>query len=260
MATTYFKKYTGSSESLVAAMKAVGAPDTSLAYRKKIGKLNGINNVGTASGNTKMLKLLKKGKLIKSKTAAKPAAKTTAKKKKASAPTGRRAKFLKALEAEHKFIKKHGKKFFYSWPKAKKSFKAAKAAVKAGHKTGLTCVVPTRWALRSAGIDPSGFYGKNGRFAGYTKKIAKYLKRIRKGGPIGMTVKQAVKAGKIIGGDILCFKGRTHTVTYTGKGCLVYDGGGAAKSRGYNNVGIILDYGKVKAWNTKKISEVLRWR
>ena len=65
MATTYFKKYTGSSESVVAAMKAVGAPDTSLAYRKKIGKLNGIGNVGTASGNTKMLKLLKKNFLLK---------------------------------------------------------------------------------------------------------------------------------------------------------------------------------------------------
>ena len=134
------------------------------------------------------------------------------------------------------------------------------AAVKAGNKTGITCVVPTRWALRKVGIDPSGFYGKKGKFAGYTKKLSKYLKRIRSGGPIGMTVEKAAKAGKLVGGDILCFKGRTHTVTFAGKGCLVYDGGGAAKSRGYDKVGILLDYSKVGAWKNREISEVLRWR
>ena len=111
MATTYFKKYTGKSNSLVDAMKAIGVKDPSLDYRKKIGKLNGISNAGTVQGNTKMLKLLKQGKLIKSKTAAK----TT----QAATPTAMAAKFLAALQAEHEFIKAHGAKFFYSYTKSK---------------------------------------------------------------------------------------------------------------------------------------------
>lgn len=247
MATVYFKKYTGKSNSIVDAMKAVGVKDPTPEYRKKIAKLNGISGAGTASGNKKMLALLKKGKLIKKKTAAKK-------------PTGKAAQFLAALEEEHNFIKKHGKKFFYSFSKSKKTFKKAMAAVKAGNKTGITCVVPTRWALRKVGIDPSGFYGKKGKFAGYKNSMNKYLKRIRSGGPIGLTIKQAVDKGLLHPGDIICFAGRTHTVTYAGNGYLVFDGGGAAQSRGYQNVGILLDYSKIGAWNTKKISEIVRWK
>ncbi len=182
--------------------------------------------------------------------------------KKTTALTGKVAKFLASLEKQHKFIKKHGNKFFYSWARSKKTFKKAKAAALAGKRSGLTCVVPCRWALRAAGIDPTGFWGYKGTFRGYSKnkKMKKYLKRIRKGGPIGMTVKQAHKADKLRDGDILAFKDKTHTVVYSGKGCKVYDGGGAAERRGYGKVGILLNYGKVKAWNKKKISEVLRWR
>ena len=63
--TKYFKKYTGSSGSLVDALKAIGATST-FAYRKKIAKANGIKTyLGTGSQNTKLLNLLKKGKLIK---------------------------------------------------------------------------------------------------------------------------------------------------------------------------------------------------
>lgn len=258
MATTYFKKYTGNSGSLVDAMKAVGAKDTSLAYRKKIGKLNGITNAGTVQGNTKMLRLLKQGKLIKSKTT------TTAKKETAKpaipAATENAAKYLAALQEEHEFIRAHGKKFFYSFTKSKKTFAAAKKTVLAGNKTGITCVVPTRWGLRALGIDASGFYGKNGHIAGYKKSMDKYFKRIKSGGPIGLTVKQAVDKGLLHPGDILCFAGVTHTVTYTGKGYLVFDGGGAAQSRGYQNVGILLDYSKVGAHKSKKISEIVRWK
>jgi len=65
-AVTYFPKYTGSSVSIVDGLKAVGAPDTSLAYRKTIATANGITGyTGTASQNTKMLNLLKQGKLSK---------------------------------------------------------------------------------------------------------------------------------------------------------------------------------------------------
>lgn len=61
----YFKKYTGTSKSIVDALDSVGAKYT-LDYRKKIAAANGIKNYkGTASQNTKLLNLLKKGKLIK---------------------------------------------------------------------------------------------------------------------------------------------------------------------------------------------------
>lgn len=63
--TSYYKKYTGSSVSLVDALKSVGV-DSSMTNRKKIAKANGISNyTGTSSQNTKLLNLLKQGKLKK---------------------------------------------------------------------------------------------------------------------------------------------------------------------------------------------------
>lgn len=63
--TSYFKQYKGKSDSLVDALEAIGAK-SDFAYRKKIAKANGIKTyIGTASQNTKLLNLLKKGKLIK---------------------------------------------------------------------------------------------------------------------------------------------------------------------------------------------------
>ena len=63
--TSYYKKYTGSSVSIVDALKAIGV-DSSMNNRKKIAKANGISNYsGTASQNTKLLNLLKQGKLKK---------------------------------------------------------------------------------------------------------------------------------------------------------------------------------------------------
>lgn len=61
----YYKKYTGKSDSLIEALKAVGA-SSSMSSRKKIAKANGISNyTGSASQNKKLLSLLKKGKLKK---------------------------------------------------------------------------------------------------------------------------------------------------------------------------------------------------
>lgn len=63
--TSYYPKYTGSSVSIVDALKAVGV-DSSKANRTKIANKNGISNyTGTASQNTKLLNLLKQGKLKK---------------------------------------------------------------------------------------------------------------------------------------------------------------------------------------------------
>lgn len=62
---TYFKKYTGKSNSIVDALKSIGA-ESSYSYREKIAKANSISNYkGTAEQNTKMLDKLKKGTLIK---------------------------------------------------------------------------------------------------------------------------------------------------------------------------------------------------
>lgn len=62
---SYYQKYTGSSVSIVDALKAIGV-DSSLSNRKKIAKANGISNyTGTASQNTKLLNLLKQEKLKK---------------------------------------------------------------------------------------------------------------------------------------------------------------------------------------------------
>lgn len=236
----YYRKYTGRSESIVDALIEVGVKDVSLEARKKIGKLNGIRNVGEASGNRAMLDLLKKGKLIKSKTQS----------------MKYRDKFLGRLKVYDPVLKKYGAQIFYSFKSSEATFAKAKAKLKKGMRTGLTCVVPCRWALKDTGINPSGFYGKNGTFRDcYKGKVAKHLKRITSGSVIGLTVKAAVDQGLLKPGDILAFQGKTHTFVYTGKGYLVYDGGHAAD---YKNDGIIVDYSKHNA--KCRISEVLRWK
>lgn len=64
-AVSYYPKYTGITNSIVAALQTVKI-DSNFNYRKKIAGANGINNyTGTAAQNTKMLNLLKQGKLVK---------------------------------------------------------------------------------------------------------------------------------------------------------------------------------------------------
>lgn len=63
----YFKKYTGKKEGIVAILEDKGY-DSSFESRKKIAKLNGISDyTGTAEQNTKMVRLIREGKLIKKK-------------------------------------------------------------------------------------------------------------------------------------------------------------------------------------------------
>lgn len=63
--TSYYKKYTGKSNSIVDALNAIGV-NSSYSNREKIAKKNGISNyTGTASQNEKLLSLLKQGKLKK---------------------------------------------------------------------------------------------------------------------------------------------------------------------------------------------------
>ena len=63
----YYPKYCGKSNSIVDALKSLSV-NSSKNNRKKIAVLNGIKNYsGSTVQNTKMLNLLKKGKLVKSK-------------------------------------------------------------------------------------------------------------------------------------------------------------------------------------------------
>lgn len=62
----YYPKYTGSSGSIVEALKAVGEDDVSKEHRAEIAKKNGFSNFKfTSEENSKMISLLKKGKLKK---------------------------------------------------------------------------------------------------------------------------------------------------------------------------------------------------
>lgn len=61
----YFRKYTGNTVSIVSALKSIGA-ESSYSYRTKIAKANDITGyLGKAGQNSKMLRLLKEGRLIK---------------------------------------------------------------------------------------------------------------------------------------------------------------------------------------------------
>ena len=63
---SYYPKYTGKSQSIVDALKAVGVKDTSLSYRKKIAIKNGISQyTGKSSQNMTILTMLKAGRLKK---------------------------------------------------------------------------------------------------------------------------------------------------------------------------------------------------
>lgn len=62
----YYPKYTGNSGSIVEALKAVGEDDVTKEHRAEIAKKNGFSNFRfTSEENSKMLSLLKKGKLKK---------------------------------------------------------------------------------------------------------------------------------------------------------------------------------------------------
>ena len=61
----YFPKYTGNSASIVTALNSLKITST-FTYRSKIAKANGITGyIGTASQNTKLLALLKEGRLVR---------------------------------------------------------------------------------------------------------------------------------------------------------------------------------------------------
>ena len=234
----YFKPYTGKSGSIADALTAIGVKDVSLNARKKIATLNGIKGYsGTASQNMTLLKKLKEGRLIRSKLEVFPM----------------REKFLGRLQKYQPILKKYGSQLYYSFPDSEPTFAKAEAKLKKGKETGLTCVVPCRWALKDIGIDPSGFTSEDGSFKKcYKGEVKKHLERIASGDVIGKTVRQAVDKGLLVNGDILTYKDSDHTFVYSGDRCYVYDGG----RYGSYKDGILRDYTGRK----EKISEILRWK
>lgn len=109
------------------------------------------------------------------------------------------------------------------------------------------------------GLNPDGFWGYKGSFKGYDADLKAKLKIYRKTGPVGYTIKQAVNLGLLKPGDIIAFKGRTHTVAYSGIGYKVYEGGSYALRKKFKD-GILLDYSKYARYKVRKISQVLRWK
>ena len=109
------------------------------------------------------------------------------------------------------------------------------------------------------GLNPDGFYGYKGTFRGFDADLKKVMRKISSGDVIGLTVKKAVDRGLLRTGDIIAFKGRTHTVVYSGKGYKAYDGGGASM-RAKHKTGILMDYSKVLTYRGRKISCICRWK
>lgn len=94
---SYYKKYTGDSDSIVSALNSIGV-DSSYKNREKIAKANGISGYsGTASQNTKMLNLLKQGKLKKAGTTSSGNTTTTSYYKKYTGSSGSLVDALKAI-------------------------------------------------------------------------------------------------------------------------------------------------------------------
>lgn len=94
---SYYKKYTGSTDSIVTALNSIGV-DSSYSNREKIAKANGISGYsGTASQNTKMLNLLKQGKLKKAGTTSSSNTTTTSYYKKYTGSSGSLVDALKAI-------------------------------------------------------------------------------------------------------------------------------------------------------------------
>lgn len=168
--------------------------------------------------------------------------------------------FIGILGDYHKYIKAHGGWFYYKFMSEITSMKKAKDRIAKKKKVGITCLVPIAWALNAMGIKRADgkiwVSGNHGSFKDhYTGGVKKKLKRVTKDGPIGYTVKEAVKKGLLKPGDIIAFKGRTHTVAFSGDGYRVYEGGHQAIKDG-KYTGIKVDYENYK----HRISEILRWK
>lgn len=174
-------------------------------------------------------------------------------------------KYLSLLETYHKFVKAHGTKFFYGYRSDMNTFDKVKKAIEKGKKVGMTCLMPSVWALHELGIKRSNGNSLvqcvNGSFANsYTGSVKKHLERIKKGGPVGHSPKDAIDKKLLRAGDICGFKNQTHTFVYSGVGYIFFEGGHASMdSKRKYYTGIKANYNS-KYYNAKQINEVLRWK
>lgn len=173
-------------------------------------------------------------------------------------------KFIKLLEKYSKYIKEHYSNFIYEYDSDIKTFGIAKRDIENGKNVHITCVSPVRWGLHDIGIrrdnGDSLIYGEDGHIQHFDGNAGKYLKLIKKGGPVGKTCKQAIDSGLLKKGDIPIFEGHTHTSVYSGSGYVFFDSGRTTFEHGLKNNGIKVSYYKEKRYQKDKIKEVLRWR
>ena len=167
------------------------------------------------------------------------------------------SKFLHTLDKYDIYIGNHNKLFKYkSTPLP--TWNDVKNHVKNNKKVDICCVAPCRWALHEIGLGRNSIYSKNGKFVNFKGTPTSHLKRIKSGGPIGLTLKKAVDKGLLKPGDIIGFKGCTHTVVYSGNKYIVYDGGTIAEKK-IKYKRIHLDY-SAHSYKNKPISQILRWK
>lgn len=144
------------------------------------------------------------------------------------------------------------------------SYTSALARWKQNKEVGITCVVPLRWALYNLGVSRADgnclIAAYKGSFENsYSGIIKRKLRRITKGDPIGMTTRQAIEEKNLKKGDIVAWKGITHTAVFSGDEDIFYEGGGQCVVKGHYPNGIALHYNE-SYYRSKQISEILRWR
>ena len=176
---------------------------------------------------------------------------------------GSAEKLIQYLEQYHTYIKSNSNHFINKYDKNMTCIAKAKKTVENGGEVGITCVVPTRWALYEMGITGRGgkalISAPNGSFkAYYVGKVKDYFDRITKGEPVGLTVAEAAQKKLIQKGDILAFENLTHIAVFSGDGCIMYEGGGGCVKDGHYPNGIKKDYKDI--YKDRHISEVLRWK
>ena len=168
--------------------------------------------------------------------------------------------FLGHLQNYNEYVKKHAA-YIERNETPEDTFADVQNKVSQGRKARINCRASICWAFAEMGITPHVLYAKKGTFKDKFKgDMTNYLTRITSGEVIGLNYRDAVDRGLLKPGDICCFKGRTHTFTYSGDGYKFYDGGTLTEMAGYDKIGFLLDYSKAVYNENRYINEVLRWK
>lgn len=168
------------------------------------------------------------------------------------------SEFVNLLESYNLYVKNHASHFDRNDGTYAKNFKKVKSLVKNGDTVQINCSSAINWALRDMGVTSGQWvWGDEGRIKNVPTSSS--LTHMTGGGPVGRSVKEAVKGGLLKPGDIVVVEGRTHIMAYSGQGGYFYSGGSECQRRGYSKVGICLDC-TTNGYKNLDISEVLRWK